>query len=130
MDIADGGREALDALSVTTVLQTKRGSFQVEQGMEVVGSDGERVGVLHDVRPALADILVHRPLLQRDVYIPFDAVDRVRDGALVLTIPAAEGRARAGRTRPCWPFPTPRGGPAGGTGGPTTPLSDARQAGV
>jgi sporulation protein YlmC with PRC-barrel domain len=99
MDIADGGRGALDAVSVTTVLQTKRGSFQVEQGMEVVGSDGERVGVLHDVRPALADILVHRPLLQRDVYIPFDAIDRVRDGALVLTIPAAEV-ARQG-----WPHP-------------------------
>ena len=99
MDIADAGSGARDALAVTTVLQTKWGSFQVEQGMEVVGSDGERVGVLRDVRPAAADVLVHRPLLQRDVYIPFDAIDGVRDGDLVLTIPATEV-ARQG-----WPHP-------------------------
>ena len=90
MDITGEGSVALDALAATAVLQTKQGIFEVGQGMEVVGSDGERVGVLRDVRPAEADILVHRPLLQRDVYIPFDAIDGVREGAMVLTLPAAE----------------------------------------
>jgi len=99
MDIADAGSGALEALPATTVLQTQQGSFQVGQGMEVVGSDGERVGVRRDVRPAAADVLVQRPLPQRDVYIPCAAIDGVRDGALVLTLPAAEV-ARQG-----WPHP-------------------------
>lgn len=99
MDIADTGSEALDALAATAVLQTKRGTFQVERDMAVVGSDGERVGVLRDVRPMEADILVHRALLQRDVYIPCDAIEGVREGAIVLTLPAAEV-AKQG-----WPHP-------------------------
>lgn len=99
MDITDDGSGALDALPATTVLQTVRGIFEVGQGMEVVGSDGVRVGVLRDVRPDEADILVHRPLLQRDVYIPFDAIDAVREGAVVLTLPAAEVAQQG------WPHP-------------------------
>ncbi len=94
MDIADDGSTALDALPLTAVLQTERGTFEVSQDMEVVGSDGARVGVLRDVRPDEADILVHRPLLQRDVYIPCDAIEGVLDGALVLTLPAAEVAAQ------------------------------------
>lgn len=99
MEIADAGSGALDALPATTAVQTKRGSFQVGQGMAVVGSDGQRVGELREVRPVEADILVHRPLLQRDVYIPCDAIDGVRDGAIVLTLPADEVAQQG------WPHP-------------------------
>lgn len=66
---------------------------------EQVGSDGERVGMLHEVRPVEADILVHRALLQRDVYIPCDAIEGVREGTLVLTLPAAEVAQQG------WPHP-------------------------
>ncbi len=94
MNIADTGRDVLGAIPATVILQTARGTVEVSQDMEVVGSDGARVGVLRDVRPDEADILVHRPLLQRDVYIPCDAIEGVLDGALVLTLPAAEVAAQ------------------------------------
>ena len=99
MEIADDDSGALNALPATMALQTKRGSFQVGQGTLGVGSDGERVGELQEVRPMEADILVHRPLMRRDVYIPFDAIDGVRDGAIVLTLPAEEVAQQG------WPHP-------------------------
>ncbi len=110
MDMADTGGGTLDALPLTTVLQTERGTFQVEQGMAVLGSDGERVGVLRDVRPAEADILVHRALLQRDVYIPWEAIAGVREGRSCSRCQRRRSRSRAGRIRRSSPFPTCSGG--------------------
>jgi hypothetical protein len=57
MDIAHEGSAVLDTLSTTAVLQTDRGTFVVGQGMEVVGSDGVRVGVLREVRPGAGPAL-------------------------------------------------------------------------
>lgn len=78
---------ALD-IPVSSVLRTEHDVFQVSHDMDVVGADGVRVGQLREVRTAEGDILVHRSLLQRDVYVPFDAIKEVREGAIVLTIPA------------------------------------------
>ena len=90
MEITGDEGAALDAAALTSVLQTDKGTFQVSDGMEAVGSDGGHVGHLHEVRPAEGDLLVRRPLLTRDVYIPFEAIAAVRDGALMLTVPADE----------------------------------------
>jgi hypothetical protein len=55
--------------------------------MEVVGSDGDRVGTVKQIREN--DFLVNRPL-QRDVYVPFDAVKDVANGKVVLTVQAGQ----------------------------------------
>lgn len=73
---------------VSAVLRTERGVFQVSHDMDVRGVDGVRVGHLTAVHTAETAILVHRPLLQRDLYVPFNAIKEVHDGAIVLTIPA------------------------------------------
>ncbi len=78
---------ALD-IPVSAVLRTERGVFQVSHDMDVLGVDGGRVGRLKAVCAAEATLLVHRSLVQRDLYVPFDAIKEVHDGALVLTIPA------------------------------------------
>lgn len=84
MEIADDG-SILASGAASGVVQTAEGSFLVSQGMDVVSADGERLGALKEVRTA--DILVDRPW-QRDVYVPFEAIQSVRDGAIILTIPA------------------------------------------
>ena len=48
----------------------------IRVGMDVVGIDGERVGILKAVRSM--DILVDRPL-ERDVYVPLEAVQAIVD---------------------------------------------------
>jgi hypothetical protein len=53
---------------------TETTSADLGAGMIVVDSAGEHVGTIKDVRDA--DFLVDRQF-QRDVYIPFAAVDRV-----------------------------------------------------
>jgi len=78
---------ALD-IPVSAVLRTERGVFQVSHDMDVLGVDGGRVGRLRGVCAAEAAILVHRSLVQRDLYVPLDAIKEVRDGAIILTIPA------------------------------------------
>jgi hypothetical protein len=55
--------------------------------MEVVGSDGDLVGTVKQVRDN--DFLVNRPL-QRDVYVPFDAVKDVATGKVVLNVQAGQ----------------------------------------
>jgi len=77
-------------IPVSAVRRTARGVFQVSHDMEVRGVDGGRVGRLRDVRTAEAAILVHRSLVQRDLYVPVDALKEVHDGAIVLTIPAGQ----------------------------------------
>jgi len=75
-------------IPISAVLRTERGVFQVSHGMDVVGMDAVTVGQLREVRAAEGDILVHRSLLQRAVYVPVDAIKDVHDGAIVLTITA------------------------------------------
>jgi hypothetical protein len=67
----------------------------IQNGMEVVGLDARRVGRVKQVR--LTDFLVDRPL-QRDIYVPVDAVQAVVDERVVLTIRADEVDRRPGLT--------------------------------
>ena len=90
MEITGDEAQTVEDVAATSVLQTERGVFQVTDGMEVVGADGGRVGRLGAVRPTEGDVLIHRPLLRRDVYAPFDAIKEVKGGALVLTMAAGE----------------------------------------
>jgi len=63
----------------------------VRPGMEVVGSDGESVGLVKEVRAE--DFLLDR-VMRRDLYVPFSAVDRVITDVVpdrvVLTIRGAD----------------------------------------
>ena len=56
-------------------------------GTEVYGSDGGRVGSVKEARER--DLLVDRRM-RRDVYVPFDAVQSVAGGRVVLAIPAEQ----------------------------------------
>jgi len=60
---------------------------QVREGMEVVGADGQRVGVVKEVRDR--DFLVDRTM-KRDVYIPFDAATSVEGTRVTLAIGAEQ----------------------------------------
>jgi uncharacterized protein (TIGR02271 family) len=71
-------------------------SRQAREGMEVVGSDGERVGLVKEVRAG--DLLVDRAM-RRDLYVPLDAVREVTGERVVLTIPADEADDQG------WPNP-------------------------
>ena len=53
--------------------------------MAVVGSDASQVGQVKDVRDA--DFLVDRPR-QRDVYVPFDAIQETTGNRIMLNLPA------------------------------------------
>jgi hypothetical protein len=65
----------------------------IQVGMGVVGSDGEEVGTVKEVRTT--EILVDRPLA-RDVYVPLEAIQAIVDATpsdsvdphVVLTIRA------------------------------------------
>jgi hypothetical protein len=55
----------------------------VRVGMKVVGSDGEDVGTVKEVRDR--DFLIDRPM-RRDVYAPFDAIQNVSGDTVMLKI--------------------------------------------
>jgi hypothetical protein len=58
-------------------------------GAEVVGSDGEKVGDLKEVRDA--DFRVGRGGLKRDVYVPVRSISEVsEDGRIVLDVASGE----------------------------------------
>jgi hypothetical protein len=63
----------------------------IRPGMEVVGSDGESVGLVKEVRTA--DFLLDR-VMRRDLYVPYSAVERVLTDVVpervVLTIRGAD----------------------------------------
>jgi hypothetical protein len=59
---------------------------QIRAGMEVLGSDMHPVGMVDEVRDQ--DFLTMEKL--GGVYIPFDAVQRLTDGNVILNIPAEE----------------------------------------
>jgi hypothetical protein len=63
------------------------GEFGILPDMEVVGSDGDRVGTVKELRNG--DFLVNRSM-KRDVYVPALAVREIREGIVVLGIPAAQ----------------------------------------
>ncbi len=63
------------------------GRGQVQVGTEVYGSDGGLVGRVKEARER--DLLVDRRM-RRDVYVPFDAVQSVAGGRVVLAIPAEQ----------------------------------------
>src|SRR2546423_5642752 len=58
---------------------------QVQEGMDVVGSDMRPVGVVRNVRDN--DFRIDIPM-QRDLYAPFDAVQNVTDDRVILKIPS------------------------------------------
>ncbi len=58
---------------------------RVRLGMEVVGADGDRVGTVKDLRDT--DFLVDRAM-QRDVYVPFDAIRSIDGDVITLTVAA------------------------------------------
>src|SRR5947209_3991243 len=62
---------------------------QVQEGMDVVGSDMSPVGVVRNVRDN--DFRIDIPM-QRDLYAPFDAVQNVTDDRVILNIPADQVR--------------------------------------
>ena len=63
------------------------GRWQLEMRMEVTGSDAVTLGRVKEVRDS--DFLLDRAM-QRDIYVPFAAVQEVTDGRVVLTIPARQ----------------------------------------
>jgi HSP20 family protein len=62
------------------------GKPQVREGMQVAGSDGEEIGRVKEVRNS--DFLLDRRM-HRDVYVPFDAIDRVDGERVTLTVSAS-----------------------------------------
>src|SRR5258708_1246311 len=60
---------------------------QMQQGMEVIGSDMNSVGRFRNVRDN--DFHVDIPM-QRDIYVPFTAIQNVEGDRVVLTIPASQ----------------------------------------
>ena len=57
------------------------------KGMQVVGSDSNRVGKIKEVRAD--DFLVDRPMAV-DLFLPFSAVRRVHEDQAILEVPAEE----------------------------------------
>ncbi len=60
-------------------------SSQLQPGMRVIGSDKGRIGQVRDVRDN--DFLVDLPM-QRDVYVPFEAIQEVTIDLVMLNIPS------------------------------------------
>jgi hypothetical protein len=61
--------------------------WQVQEEMEVVGSDMDKVGSVKEVRAN--DFLVNRHM-KRDVYVPYTAIRDVSGNQVVLNIPASQ----------------------------------------
>ena len=86
MEIPLEGTPTTEDTVAHDVAKTRDGRvFQAAAGLEVLGADGARVGQVKAARPP--DILVDRAL-KRDVYVPFEAVQDVRENQIILTIPA------------------------------------------
>jgi uncharacterized protein (TIGR02271 family) len=60
---------------------------QVQEGLDVIGADNTIVGRVKEVRTS--DFLVDRSM-QRDVYVPFDAVQGINQYGVVLTVASNE----------------------------------------
>ena len=55
--------------------------MRLRPGMEVLAADGDELGWVKDVRSA--DFLLERSM-QRDVYVPFDAIRDISSDRIVL----------------------------------------------
>lgn len=84
------------------------GRDQVRETMDVIGSDGNDIGRVKEVREH--DFLVDRPL-QRDLYIPYSAIQSIHGERIMLNVPAGQVDAMG------WPTSEMLGTsrPAGGT---------------
>lgn len=60
---------------------------QLHQGMLVVGTNGNQIGTIKEVQMHSRNFLVNRSM-QRDIYIPFSAIQSVQNQQVVLNIPA------------------------------------------
>lgn len=78
--------------------ETKRpAAGEVRPGMMVIGSDGEVVGQVKQARKN--DFLLDREF-QTDLYVPLDAVRKVIDGEVILSVPKYEINQLKERTAP------------------------------
>jgi uncharacterized protein (TIGR02271 family) len=86
-----GRRETTRTTDTTETATRSRGGRlpgnMLAQDMEVVGSDGESVGRVKEVREG--DFLVDRPSA-RDVYVPMDAVTEVANDRVTLNVQGHE----------------------------------------
>jgi hypothetical protein len=86
-------REIVDELARAGAFQPAEGTAmmasdpRVQVGMTVVGSDLKEVGRVKEVRAS--DFLLDRRL-QRDLYVPFEAIEDVTAGGVVLNLPAKD----------------------------------------
>ncbi|HET8632324.1 MAG TPA: DUF2382 domain-containing protein [Thermomicrobiales bacterium] len=78
--VAAGAVSAADPTAATTPLLG-----QVREGLDVICADDSLIGRVKEVRAD--DFLVDRQL-QRDIYVPFDAVQDVNANGVRLTVPA------------------------------------------
>ncbi len=100
-DMANTGASNVNAGQATTANSPTMGQpYQVQPGMEVVGSDIAFIGNVRDVRAN--DFLVDMPM-RRDLYVPFTAIESVEQdaaaGRVVLNILASQVDAMG------WPHP-------------------------
>lgn len=72
-----------------TANQQMNPASQLQQGMQVVGSDMGSIGIVKDIRAN--DFLVDIRM-QRDIYVPFNAIQNVDADQVVLNIPAGQIR--------------------------------------
>jgi sporulation protein YlmC with PRC-barrel domain len=77
----------VDYLPGVTAPGGNPGQAEIRNGMEVDGSDQEQIGW---VKARYPDALLVARRLERDIYVPYDAVQSVTSNGVVLTVPAAE----------------------------------------
>lgn len=107
-------------------MTTKQTNSDVQPGMDVVGPHGRYIGNVAERRDQ--DMLINRPEAS-GVYVPFEAIERVDDGRVILNVAAqdidlknwphpAAGTAISGGM-PARPGPAGTGIPSGEPGTPT-----------
>lgn len=77
----------VDYLPGVTAAGGNPGQEEIRNGMGVDGSDQEQIGW---VKARYPDALLVARRLERDIYVPYDAVQSVTTSGVVLTVPAAE----------------------------------------
>lgn len=83
-------------------------------GMPVVGSDGDDVGLVKECRES--DFLVDRSM-QRDIYVPYSAVEDITGDTIALNIPADQVDDMG------WAKPSLASDASGGQGRPPEPFA-------
>lgn len=70
-----------------TANQQMSPASQLQQGMQVVGSDMGKIGNVKDIREN--DFLIDIPM-QRDIYAPFNAIQNVNGDQVILNVPTGQ----------------------------------------